>query len=124
MGRYKKVRRFDPRFGVSMAAVEVEAKALAREIEVYAVLAPSDLEAKRVELHANCQHCWEHLQLLIAGLPEREKRTLHVVLFRDFYHILELYLAHVRTAHPQSVTPSKASGLASPPRVNVYSHEV
>jgi hypothetical protein len=104
MPRKKLIRRFDPRFGVSIVAVEVEAKALAREIEGYALLALSDLEAKRVELHAKCKHCWEHLQLLVEGLPERDQCTLHAVLFRDFYHILELYLAHVREIHPQAAT--------------------
>jgi hypothetical protein len=27
-------------------------------------------------------------------------------LFRDFYHILELYLCNVRTKHPELSTPS------------------
>jgi hypothetical protein len=43
MPRRSYVRRFEPRYGVSQAAVDVEAVALGREVEDYGVLARSDL---------------------------------------------------------------------------------
>ena len=47
-----------------------------------------------------------HLQLLLSQLSERDRQIIHGLLFRDFHHILELYLCQVRTKHPElSVTP-------------------
>jgi hypothetical protein len=114
MPRKKLLRRFEPRYGVSQAALDVEAKYLGREAEDYETLAPSDVETKLIERHANCKHSWEQLQLLIESVPERNQRILNALLFRDFYHILELYLTYLRSAHSQAAisTRSPAKHLA------------
>ena len=110
MPRPKLARRFQPRHGVSQAALDVEANYVAREFEDYQVLAASDVEAKRVERHANCEHSWKHLNLLLDGLSEGERRIIQCLIFRDFYHILELYLTYVRSGHS-----TRSSGSPSPP---------
>jgi len=103
MPRRNTMRRFEPRYGVSATMIEVEAKALGREVDDYEILAPSDVEQKLKERHEKCKHSWEHLGLLLAGLSEREQRVIYCLLYRDFYHILELYLCHVRARNPALV---------------------
>ena len=53
MPRQKKPRRFEPRYGVSQAALEVEADHLVLEARDYKVLAPADVAAKCSERNAN-----------------------------------------------------------------------
>ena len=101
MPRKKLLRRFDPRGVVSQIVVDEEAKHVAREAENYAVLARSDVETKLVERHANAEHCWRHLQELLSRTAEHERVIIRCLLFRDLYHILELYLAYVRTVQPE-----------------------
>ena len=106
MTRRIKVRRFEPRYGVSQAAVEAEAIAIGREVDDYKLLALSDLESKRSDRHAACTRAWQHLQLVLGGMCERERMVIHAVLFRDFYHILEAYIAHLRGTHSDVPTPA------------------
>ena len=101
MPKRKFLRRFEPRYSVGASMVAEEAKALGREVEDYEVQSTAQLEKWLNERHALCRRCWEELQLLFGHLPERDRRIIHSLLFRDFYHILELYLCHVRTKHPE-----------------------
>jgi hypothetical protein len=114
MPRRNKARRFEPRYGVSQAALEVEAGYLGREVEDYQVFAASDLEAKRVERQADCEHSWKHLHLLLDGMSEAEQRIIHCLVFRDLYLALELYLTYVKSRSPEassaSPSPVKAPG--------------
>jgi hypothetical protein len=106
MPRQKLARRFEPRYGVSIQMIEEEAKWLGREAEDYEAAAASEMDATLKDRHASCRKCWDEFQLLLGHLPEREGRINHCLLFRDFYHILELYLCHVRTKHPELSAPS------------------
>jgi hypothetical protein len=118
MARRTKVRRFEPRYGVSQAALEVEAGDVAREAEDYAVLAQADLAAMRVERHATCEETWQHVVVLLSPLSEKDVRILHCLLFRDLYHVLELYRTHVRGTQPEMAPPAAApsrKSASSPP---------
>ena len=106
MPRRKLLRRFDPSYGVSMVAVEIEAKILQREVENMDVQSNSDVETRGNTAREKSKRCWDHLCLLTAGLSDRDRRIIHALLFRDFYHILELYLCHIRTKHPEGSAPS------------------
>jgi hypothetical protein len=106
MPRRKLLRRFDPTYGVSMVAVEIEANILQREVENMEVQSNSDVETRLNTVREKSKQCWDHLCLLTAGLSDRERRIINAFLFRDFYHILELYLCHVRTNHPEVSAPS------------------
>jgi len=106
MPKRKFLRRFEPRYGVGASLVAEEAKALGREVEDCELAAPAEVDAWLAERHALCRRCWDELQLLLGHLPERDRRIIHCLLFRDFYHILELYLCNVRTKHPELSTPS------------------
>src|SRR4051812_23363204 len=92
MSRPKKVRRFEPRYGVSQAAVEIESTALQQEIEDHAVLSHSDIQSKVSEQYQHCKNAWEHFQHLLGGVPQRERNILQCLLHHDFHHILELYI--------------------------------
>ncbi|MGA2440696.1 MAG: hypothetical protein ABSH08_07045 [Tepidisphaeraceae bacterium] len=106
MPKRKFLGRFEPRYGVGASLVAEEAKALGREVEDCECAAPGDVDARLAERHASCRRCWDELQLLLGHLPERDRRIVHGLLFRDFYHILELYLCHVRTKHPELSAPN------------------
>src|SRR5438046_2941383 len=100
MPRKKLLRRFEPRYGVSQAAVEVEAKYLGREVEDYEHSSSAEIESRHGACEKQSRHTWEHLQLLLEGLDEKDLRILEALLFRDVYHIAEVYLAFIRTKHP------------------------
>lgn len=100
MPRKTKARRFEPRYGVSQVTLDVEADYVAREAEDCEVLAAMDLDARRTERYANCEHSWKHLTLLLEELPEQEQRIVHYLLYRDFHQLLELYLTYIRGRHP------------------------
>src|SRR5437016_12000464 len=91
MPRTKRVRRFEPRFGVSQAAVEAEAKEVARELESYLLLSLNDLREKLRERQETWAFADGGLKVILRELPERERLAFQCMLFRDFYHMLELY---------------------------------
>lgn len=120
MPRPKKARRFDPLFPISAASIEVEAEYLRREVDNYAVLAPSDVETKRIERHANCQNTWKHLHLIMDAMPERDQRVLHALLFRDIWYVLELYRTYL---HPiaQRLSPTPKVQEPAAPQSSAFS---
>jgi hypothetical protein len=48
-------------------------------------------------------------------------RIIHSLLFRDFYHILELYLCHVRTKHPELSAQSPPPAASKKPTASEFS---
>jgi len=100
MPRRKLLRRFDPQYGVNEGMVAVEAKYLAREIENRETVAPSRIEAWLKTSHNSSHHAWDELQSLVNQLTEQERWIIHSLLFRDFFHILALYLHHLRVKYP------------------------
>jgi hypothetical protein len=101
MPKRNRIRRFNPQYGVSAAMVAEEARYLGLEIDGYSVFAAAEIAKKGTERQATCKRTWEHLQQLLNRFPEREGRIVRCLLFRDFYHILELYLCHLRVVHPE-----------------------
>jgi hypothetical protein len=89
-----------------MIAVEEEAKHLRREVENRQILSASDVDIRLSEVRGNSKQAWDHLCLLLDHVADKERRIVHSLLFRDFHHILELYLCHVRTKHPELSAPS------------------
>ncbi len=110
------LRRFEPRYGVGESVVIEQAKILGREAEDYEALATSQVDEWVNERHTSCRRSWDEFQLLLSGLPEAERQITLCLLFRDFYHILVLYLSHLRTKHPElSVSASAPAPRADKP---------
>ena len=121
MPRRKLLRRFDPRYGVGASLVAEEAKMLGREAEDCGACSLGQVKDWLKERHQKCTRCWEELQLLLSSLPEPERQVIHCLLFRDFYHMLELYLCHVRTKHPELAMASSAPMKPKKPTSNEFS---
>jgi hypothetical protein len=121
MPRRKLSRRFEPSYGVSMMAVEEEAKALNRQVENMEVHSASDVEAKVNAIRKKSRQCWDHLCLLTDDLADRDRQIIYTLLFRDFYHILELYHFHVRTKHPGTAAPSPPPLKSKKPSASEFS---
>lgn len=102
----KKARRFEPRYGVTQAAIDVEAGYLAKEVENYRLLASSDVSAKLTKRHADSKDSWDHLQLLLDSSAERDRQVLQSLLFRDLYLVLELYVTYLRSIQSNAATVS------------------
>jgi hypothetical protein len=113
MPKERKPRRFDPRFSVSVAALEAEAEHVRREFDNYSVLAANEVETMRVERYANCENTWRHLALVIESMPERDQKIVHALMFRDLLFVLELYKTYLhpicRELPPLPAVPTKPS---------------
>ena len=73
MPRLKLLRRFAPSYGVSMPAVEIEAKVLQSEVERMELQSASDVETRLNAVREKSKQCWDHLCLLTAGFSDREQ---------------------------------------------------
>jgi hypothetical protein len=104
-----------------MPAVEIEATVLQREVERMELQSVSDVETRLNSVREKSKQCWDHLCHLTAGFSDREQRILYALLFRDFYHILELYLCHVRTKHPGLAAPSPSPSKLKKPLASEFS---
>ena len=102
MPRTKKLRRFEPRYGVSAAKLDVEAQWLRRELEDHSTSSMKEIEDKRALCFVNTERTWQHLQVLMRDLAEREQKLLQALLYRDLYHVLELYRHHLQ---PERIDP-------------------
>jgi hypothetical protein len=92
----KSIRRFEPRFGVTRLMIETEAKALAREAEEYHLRSITELNDVLRERRKAWKQADDTLRQILDGIADREHLALQCLLFRDFYHMLELYLEHAR----------------------------
>jgi hypothetical protein len=119
--RRKLLRRFEPRYGVSLAMVEEEAKYLRREIEDYASLSSVDAAAKRADRHRLVKQSWEHLNVCLTHLPERERCTLQCLFFRDVYHILKLYLSVLCPDQSESPVMPTSAPITVPKPADAFS---
>jgi hypothetical protein len=106
MPRRKLARRFEPTCGATGAMIEEEAKWLLREIEDCQILSAGEVNKTLAERHDKCVQSWEHLQLLLTALRKREQHAIQCLLFGDFFHILEVYVHHVRSTHSESAAPT------------------
>jgi hypothetical protein len=91
MPRKKLPRRFDPRGGVSQTMVDAECPHVGQELDDYLVLSISELRQRLGELQTWNARSEEHLQLLLAPLPDRQRLALRCMLARDFRHIATLF---------------------------------
>jgi hypothetical protein len=105
---------------VSQLALDEEARALDHEVKDYQVLAQSELNKMRDERHALMKHSWEHLQVLIEHLPDRDLAIVHALLFRDLYHVLELYMTHQKAEHPMPPASDIAQPKACEPEFGAF----
>src|SRR4051812_17142469 len=97
MPRQKEARRFDARHHcISATTMETEAQALVREVQDYAVLSGAEFNNQRAERHALTEQTWQHLVLLLGDLPERDRRVIQTLLFRDLYFVVELYRTYLK----------------------------
>jgi hypothetical protein len=104
MPRTNRLRRFEPRYGVSREKLAVENTWLCRELEDHSTASMKEIEAKRSLCFANAERTWQHLhlQVLVQSLSDRERTLLQALLFRDLYHVLELYRHHLQ---PDRIDP-------------------
>jgi hypothetical protein len=106
MPKRKLLRRFEPRYGVGASVVAEEANALGREVDDYEVQAANSIAEWLNERHTLCRQRWDELQVVLGHVTERDTRIIRCLLFRDFHHILELYLCHLRAKHPEVSAPT------------------
>lgn len=91
MPRRNLARRFDPWRGVSRNTLEVEAGYVRREIENLQAMSLQELADRVVCLRQHGQQSSQSLRSLLDELPERAKLHMEAIIFRDFYHMMELY---------------------------------
>jgi hypothetical protein len=120
MSRKNRARRFDSEFGLGAELLEEEARWLKLEVDGYSIFTPEAVEAKGRERYAAFRKTWDHLHLLVSHVPERNRRIIESLLFRDLLHIMQIYGVYVCLAYPEAVksslsakSPSKASGKSS-----------
>jgi len=92
MARKKLIRRFEPRYGVSEAMLEVEAAYVARELEDYLVLSANDVTATRNRRRHDVTAADQQLRMCLASLGDRPRAALEALFIRDVHHIAMLYL--------------------------------
>ena len=105
MPRRRQARRFEPRYGVSRAAIDAEASFLTREVQDYLVYSLNDLRQRVVERRSTWQQSDEHLKCLVLKLPERERLAVQCLLSRDAHHLAELYLSYLGSHVPEETAP-------------------
>ena len=98
MPRRTLLRRFEPRYGVTEPMMAAEAKWLGRELDDYLLLSANELSENRSERYEKSRQNWEMVQSRLAAIGERERSAVEALLFRDIFHILELYRAQLKAA--------------------------
>ena len=113
MPRKQILRRFDPRFGVSMSMVEAEAVHVDQEFRDYLIMSINDLRRWLRERSSQVEVADKELEQLVTRLPDRERLAIRCMLIRDIFHIAKLYQQLLRTpeaevaAGPISVFPEE-----------------
>ena len=97
MPRRKFARRFDPPFGVSQSTIDVEATYVAKEVENYLLLSTTDLEEKLGERRRLMSRVHDELEVFMAGLSERQRLTLLLIMYRDCHHMGVLYRTYLKS---------------------------
>lgn len=106
MPKEKRARRFRPRERVvTQAAVDDEAKHIAREVADLVVLSLTDVRTYSDRRCAAARESWLALHQTIASLPERDAEAVRAVLFRDIFHAIECCRSFCRAHQPESATP-------------------
>jgi len=114
MPRRKFARRFDPRFGVSQSTIDVEATYVAKEIENYLLLSTADLEAKLAERRQLLSRVHDELEVFMAGLSERQRLTLLLIMYRDCHHMGVLYRTYLRSEDQPEISEQVTVAVTTP----------
>lgn len=110
MPRKKLIRRFEPRYGVSRATLEIEAKYIAREFDDRLLLSTKELEEKSAGVRRAWAGADQVLEAAVYALATRERLALESMVVRDVYHLYELYCLHLR-----GIAVDAAAETTSPP---------
>ena len=89
-------RRFESRYGVNQAMLEVEAKWVERELEDRLLISTDELRKKLSDTQANVAAAEKGLREILGRLPDRERLALKGMLARDVFHIAVLYESFLR----------------------------
>jgi hypothetical protein len=87
----KKLRRFDPRFGVSEPMLEAEGIYVGQEFRDYLLMSITDLRKWLKVRQTQIVTTEANLQLVLRSIPDRERLAIRCMLTRDFFHIAALY---------------------------------
>jgi hypothetical protein len=105
----KRVRHFEPRYGVSREMANVEATYVGREHEDYMTLSTASMQQKLLELRGKWNEADQTAEKLVQCLPEREALAFQCLLVRDLFLLMELYSTCLKTKRdelgPQPVIP-------------------
>jgi hypothetical protein len=115
MPRKKLVRRCEPRYAISREMLEQEAKYVAHEVEDYLLLSIDDLKERLVRMWKVWDETDQTLEGHLVNLGDAEKLALQCLIIRDMYHLMELYLTHLRSSTSQSdaLAPPKPSAVVA-----------
>ncbi len=103
MPRRKLARRFEPRYGVSQVALDVESKYVGRELEDQLLQSTADLRKQLSKWNDLTTVAEAELQAKLETINDRERLALRCMLARDIWHIGKLYLSFLGSVpFPQS----------------------
>ena len=102
-----KPRRFEPRFGVSQSMLEHEARYVGREVEDYCLLSLNDLRKKLVDRRSAWKRANDELEEKLHHFNERELAAVQCLIVRDCHHLLELYLAYLKSRLSSGAVPDR-----------------
>ncbi len=113
MPRKKLIRRFEPRYGVSQPMIDVEAKAVARELEDYLVLSFNELREQSAKLATFFSQAEQALENGLHAKDEREQLALRCLILRDCCHLLQLYHTQVQGGTSHVAEPASSPVVAA-----------
>jgi|GEM_PF-4670606 len=122
MARKKLIRRFEPRYGVSEAMLEVEAAYVARELEDYLVLSANDVTATRNRRRHDVTAADQQLRMCLASLGDRPRAALEALFIRDVHHIALLYIHVLQSDRIAAIVDQPVAAPGSAP-VPAAAHE-
>ncbi len=83
----KRLRRFEPRFGVSQPMLDEESRWVKQEWDDYLLLSVNELKETLIKRQAMLVAHAANLSHGLSRLPERERLAIQCMLARDFIHI-------------------------------------
>lgn len=91
MPRKKRLRRFEPRFGVSQPMLDEESKWVKQELDNYLLLSVHELKEMLATRQTLLVTHDANLSCRLSRLPERDRLAMQCMLTRDCVHIGMLY---------------------------------
>src|SRR5689334_2620578 len=104
----KKLRRFDPRFGVSEQMLEAEGIYVGQEFRDHQSSSITQLKEWLTQRQTLIVTTGANLDHVLRSLPDRERLILRCMIARDFYHMAALYERFLRQPEvADAVGPTK-----------------